>query len=61
VSYSRSRGWAFANVTAAVGASSEGVSGSNHSEESSEDGEALHFDDVLSHLVMKRVDEKLLV
>jgi hypothetical protein len=45
-SYSRARWRALADVTAAIGAGGKGVGGSSHGKESSEYGEALHYDNV---------------
>lgn len=44
--YSRARGRALANITAAIGAGGERVGGSDHGEDGSEDGESLHFDEL---------------
>jgi hypothetical protein len=46
--YSWARCRALASVAGALSAGGEGVGGSDHSEESSEDGEALHVDGVWS-------------
>jgi hypothetical protein len=57
--YGWARGRALADIAAAVGAGGEGVGGSDHSEEGSEDGEGLHFDDLGSCLGVEKVPGKI--